>query len=104
MELPDRDEDTGRWSAKIEDPAELLELMEPGEPYKTAELADAVGMTVDGMRNHLNDLLDAGEIDRREVTPSAYLWTRPKGESGHQAPRASTQDGAGGQEGQDDGN
>ena len=55
---------------------EVLELLErvPGPVLTTTDLAEAYDMTTEGARRKLNDLCDAGFLDRRKTGRTRVYW------------------------------
>lgn len=55
---------------------EVLDLFEqiPGPVVTTTDLAETYDMTTEGARRKLNDLCDAGVLDRRKTGRTRVYW------------------------------
>lgn len=76
MPNADRNEE-GRFESEhgvtIED---VLEAMEPLEPYTTAELADMLGAPRRTVFNHLDKLAEQERIRKKKPEPRTVIWIR----------------------------
>lgn len=77
----DRDE-SGRFAAD-RDPADVLAVMEPMEPYTIGEVIDATGWPRRTVFQVLDELADEGKIRKKKPNPTSAIWMLVKdGESG----------------------
>lgn len=58
------------------DPTEVLEMMEPHEPYVTSELADALGWPRRTVYEVLSNLHDDGRVSKKQANSRAVMWMR----------------------------
>ncbi|WP_186007729.1 hypothetical protein [Halanaeroarchaeum sulfurireducens] len=70
-----RRDDQGQYVDTVTE-EEVLELLEtvPGPVLTTTDLAEAYDMTTEGARRKLNDLCDAGFLDRRKTGRTRVYW------------------------------
>lgn len=56
--------------------SEIVALMQDScDPAFTAsEIAEEVGMTKDGVYNRLQELYEAGEIEKKKPQPTTVIW------------------------------
>lgn len=56
--------------------SEIIEkLREHGDPaYTTAEIAEVVGMTTEGVRNRLESLHESGQLGRKKPSSRTVIW------------------------------
>lgn len=72
--MPDRDQDTGRYTAEYST-AEFLEAIDSlGGAGGTQEIANEVGCIYDTAYKKLRQLEDSGKIESRKVA-NARLWS-----------------------------
>jgi DNA-binding MarR family transcriptional regulator len=69
-------DDDGQFACS-RDPGELLNAMDPLEPYATGELADLLDWPRRTTYKILDDLADAGEIRKKKPERSRVIWIRP---------------------------
>lgn len=60
-------------------PANVLEAMEPLEPYTTGELAATLEWPRRSVYKALDDLAAEGEIRKKKPEPRRVIWIRPEG-------------------------
>jgi DNA-binding MarR family transcriptional regulator len=63
----------GRYTS-TRDPADVLNVMDPLEPYTTGELADALGWPNRTVYEALDDLAEDGEIRKKKTDPRRVIW------------------------------
>lgn len=68
----DRDE-SGRFAAD-RDPADVLDVMEPGEPYTIGEVIEATGWPRRTVFHILDDLADEGKVRKKKPNPTSAIW------------------------------
>lgn len=57
-------------------PEDVLEAMEPLEPYTTGELADQLGAPRRTVYNYLESLAEANKIRKKKPEPRRVIWIR----------------------------
>lgn len=67
-----RDE-SGRFAAD-RDPADVLAVMEPMEPYTIGEVIDATGWPRRTVFQVLDELADEGKIRKKKPNPTSAIW------------------------------
>lgn len=55
---------------------DLLDAMEPLEPYTTGELAESLGIPRRTAYNYLEDLAEHGRIRKKKPEPRRAIWIR----------------------------
>lgn len=70
-----RRNDRGQYVETVSE-AEILDLLDriPGPVLTTSDLADTFDITTEGARRKLNDLCDAGLLDRRKSGQTRVYW------------------------------
>lgn len=73
----ERDDDSGRFVSNLDqDPQDVLEFMEPGEPYVTGELADALDRPHRTMYSWLADLEVDDKIKKIKKNERTVIWIK----------------------------
>lgn len=67
--------------ASTRDPAEVLDAMEPLEPYTTGELADALDWPQRTVYHVLDQLADDGTLRKKKPDPRQAIWMLHGGET-----------------------
>jgi Fic family protein len=57
-------------------PKDVLEEMEPLEPYTTGELADQLGAPRRTVYNYLEELAEENKIRKKKPEPRRAIWIR----------------------------
>jgi predicted transcriptional regulator len=57
-------------------PKDVLEEMEPLEPYTTGELADQLGAPRRTVYNYLEELAEKNKIRKKKPEPRRAIWIR----------------------------
>ena len=65
----------GRFTRQ-RDPEEVLNAMEPGEPYVTSELADILEWPRRTVYKALTELCEADRVVKKQVNQRSVMWTR----------------------------
>ena len=65
----------GRFTRQ-RDPEEVLNAMEPVEPYVTSELADILGWPRRTVYKALSELCEADRIVKKQANQRSVMWTR----------------------------
>lgn len=58
------------------DPADVLEAMDPLEPYTTSELANKLGAPRRTVYKYLEDLNEENRIRKKKPDPRQAIWIR----------------------------
>jgi uncharacterized membrane protein len=58
---------------------DVLALMEPGEPYSTQDVQDALDISQSTAWRRLTDLEEAGEIEKKKLGHRTVVWMLPEG-------------------------
>jgi DNA-binding IclR family transcriptional regulator len=66
----------GRFVASIS-AEDLLDEMEPLEPYMTAEVAGALDIPRRTAYKYLDELADDGRVRKKKPEPRRVIWIRP---------------------------
>ena len=70
---PDRNEETGQYSASYSDDDFLKAIADLGGTAGTSEIADRVGCVRDSAYRRLNQLAENGRVERRRIGNS-LVW------------------------------
>jgi DNA-binding IclR family transcriptional regulator len=73
----DRKRDGGGRYVSTRDPEDVLDAMEPLEPYTTGELVDALGWPRRSVYKSLDELAEDGAIRKKKPDPRRAIWIRP---------------------------
>ena len=57
---------------------DLLDIMDPLEPYTTRELADKSSIPRRSAYEYLEKLSEEGEIRKKKTEPRRVIWIRPE--------------------------
>jgi DNA-binding IclR family transcriptional regulator len=68
----------GRFAAD-RDPADVLAVMEPMEPYKIGEVIDETGWPRRTVYQVLDELADEGKIRKKKPNATTAIWIRVEG-------------------------
>lgn len=69
-------DDRGRFTSNVS-PEDVLNVMEPNEPYSTKELANRIGIPKRTTLKYLNELADQERIRKKRHTKRQITWIRP---------------------------
>ena len=58
-------------------PEDVLDAMDPGRPYSVSDLVDQFDVSRWTILRRLNDLHDAGEVEREKHSPNMVTWWVP---------------------------
>lgn len=72
----DKSRDSSGRYAETRDPADVLNQMEPLEPYTTGELVDATEWPRRSVFHALDNLADRGLIRKKKPNPTSAIWIR----------------------------
>jgi uncharacterized membrane protein len=61
---------------------EVLDVMEPGEPYTTPEIQEELDLTQSTAYRRLRDLADEGKIRKKKAGSRTVIWIRDGGAGG----------------------
>lgn len=75
---PDRNEETGRYSASYSDDDFLEAIADLGGTAGTSEIADHVGCVRDSAYRRLNQLAENGCVERRRIGNSLVWFATEK--------------------------
>ena len=70
----ERERDEGGRFAADRDPADVLAVMEPMEPYTIGEVIDATGWPRRTVYQVLDELADEGEIRKKKPNATSAIW------------------------------
>jgi DNA-binding Lrp family transcriptional regulator len=70
-------DDQGRWTPETS-AEEVLDAMEPLEPYGTSEIEDRLGLPHSTAHYRLNKLAEEGLVRKKKLNERTVVWVRPK--------------------------
>jgi predicted transcriptional regulator len=75
--MSERSRGDGGQYVQERDPADVLEAMNPGEPYVTSELADELEWPRRTVYEALSDLHETDRVQKKQANARAVMWIRP---------------------------